>query len=156
MAQPIGPPFGSRFGRQPRQPPLSILLAIPVARALARRSFPGRSVLITLLGAPFILPVIVAILGLIAVFGRTGMISQLLGVFGIEPISVYGYHGVILAHVFFNLPLATRLILQGWLAIPSERFRLAASLGMGPSDIARTLERPMLREVVPAPSLSSS
>lgn len=128
---------------------LSILLAIPVARALARRSFPGRSVLITLLGAPFILPVIVAILGLIAVFGRTGLISQILGLFGIEPISVYGYHGVILAHVFFNLPLATRLILQGWLAIPSERFRLAASLGMGPSDIARTLERPMLREVVP-------
>lgn len=128
---------------------LSVALAVPVARALARRNFPGRSLLVTLLGAPFILPVIVAILGLIAVFGRTGLFSQILGLFGLEPISIYGYHGVILAHVFFNLPLATRLILQGWLAIPSERFRLAASLGMGPSDIARTLERPMLREVIP-------
>ncbi|MCK0126622.1 thiamine/thiamine pyrophosphate ABC transporter permease ThiP [Gelidibacter sp. F2691] len=128
---------------------LSVIFAIPVARALARRNFPGRSFLITLLGAPFILPVIVAILGLIAVFGRTGLVSQVLGFFGFEPISVYGYHGVILAHVFFNLPLATRLILQGWLAIPSERFRLAASLGMGSSDISRTLERPMLREVLP-------
>ncbi|MCB1336483.1 MAG: thiamine/thiamine pyrophosphate ABC transporter permease ThiP, partial [Maritimibacter sp.] len=39
---------------------VSVALAIPVARALARRRFPGRRALITLLGAPFILPVIVA------------------------------------------------------------------------------------------------
>ena len=51
---------------------LSVLFAIPVARALARQHFWGRSVFITLLGAPFILPVIVAILGLLAVFGNAG------------------------------------------------------------------------------------
>ncbi|MCK8463420.1 thiamine/thiamine pyrophosphate ABC transporter permease ThiP [Aliiroseovarius sp. S1339] len=128
---------------------VSVVLAIPVARALARRSFTGRTALVTLLGAPFILPIIVVVLGLIAVFGNKGIISITLSVFGFEPISIYGYHGVILAHVFFNLPLATRLILQGWLSIPAERFRLAASLGMGPTDIARLLERPMLREVIP-------
>ncbi|MEP5121985.1 MAG: thiamine/thiamine pyrophosphate ABC transporter permease ThiP, partial [Sulfitobacter pontiacus] len=38
---------------------LSTALAIPVARALARRRFVGRGLLVTLLGAPFILPVIV-------------------------------------------------------------------------------------------------
>jgi thiamine transport system permease protein len=105
--------------------------------------------LVTLLGAPFILPVIVAVLGLLAVFGRAGLVSRGLGVIGLPPIDIYGLHGVVLAHVFFNLPLATRLILQGWLAIPGERFRLAASLGMAPADIARTLEYPMLRAVLP-------
>ena len=128
---------------------LSVALAIPVARALARRSFFGRRALITLLGAPFILPVIVAVLGLLAVFGRTGIVSQALNLAGIEPVSIYGVHGVILAHVFFNLPLATRLILQGWQEIPAERFRLAASLGFSVSDIARVLERPMLRAIIP-------
>ena len=128
---------------------LSVVLAVPVARALARRRFFGRSALITLLGAPFILPVIVAVLGLISVFGRNGIVSHLLIWAGLEPVSIYGAHGVVLAHVFFNLPLATRLILQGWLAIPAERFRLAASLGFGPGDVARVLERPMLREVAP-------
>jgi thiamine transport system permease protein len=54
-----------------------------------------------------------------------------------------------LAHVFFNLPLATRFFLQGWLAIPSERFRLAATLEFSSRDIARVLERPMLRAVLP-------
>ncbi len=128
---------------------ISVALAVPVGRALARRRFAGRQVLITLLGAPFILPVIVAVLGLIAVFGRGGILSQALGLMGFEPISIYGFHGVVLAHVFFNLPLATRLILQGWLDIPAERFRLAASLGFGTRDVARVLERPMLRQVLP-------
>ena len=57
---------------------LSIAMAIPVARALARQVFPGRQALITLLGAPFILPVIVGVLGLLAVFGRAGWISAAL------------------------------------------------------------------------------
>lgn len=128
---------------------ISVLLAIPVARALARRDFVGRSVLITLLGAPFILPVIVAILGLLSVFGRNGLLNGALGWMALEPIQIYGQHGVILAHVFFNLPLATRLILQGWLGIPAERFRLAASLGMGPREIFRQIELPMLRQIAP-------
>lgn len=127
----------------------SVALAIPVARALARRSFPGRGLLITLLGAPFILPVIVAVLGLLTVFGRGGWLNALLGLAGLPPVSIYGLHGVVLAHVFFNLPLATRLILQGWQEIPAERFRLAAQLGAGPREIWRLLERPMLARTAP-------
>lgn len=127
----------------------SVALAVPVARALARRRFPGRTLLVTLLGAPFILPTIVAVLGLLAVFGRSGILSTALGWVGLGPIHIYGLHGVVLAHVFFNMPLAVRLILQGWLAIPAERFRLAAALGMGPRDVFRRLEWPMLRAVAP-------
>lgn len=125
---------------------LSCLLAIPVARALARRQFRGRSAIITLLGAPFLLPVIVAVLGLIMVFGRNGVLNNALGYFGLQEVSIYGFHGVVLAHVFFNMPLVTRLILQGWLSVPSERFRLAASLG---APIGRLIEWPMLRGVLP-------
>ncbi|SDY39860.1 thiamine transport system permease protein [Jannaschia faecimaris] len=128
---------------------LSVLLAVPVARALARRAFAGRGIVVLLLGAPFILPVIVAVLGLIAVFGRSGVVNVALGWIGVEPMSIYGWQGVIIAHVFFNMPLATRLILQGWLSIPAERLRLAASLGFSPSDTFRRLEWPMLRSVVP-------
>ena len=128
---------------------ISVVLAIPVARALARRQFPLRGALITLLGAPFILPVIVAVLGLLAAFGQSGIVSQLLQAVGLPPLSIYGLHGVVLAHVFFNLPLATRLILQGWLAIPAERFRLAATLNLPPSAMLRLIEGPMLRSVLP-------
>ena len=128
---------------------LSVGCAIFLARALARRRFWGRRAMITLLGAPFILPVIVAVLGLLAVFGRAGWLNDLLGLVGRAPLSVYGLHGVVLAHVFFNLPLATRLFLQGWQAIPAERFRLAAQLDLPAPVVAKVLERPMLRQVAP-------
>ncbi len=132
---------------------VSVALAVPVARALARQRFRGRGILITLLGAPFLLPVIVAIFGLLAIFGRGGWVNGLLGALGLPEVSIFGLHGVVLAHVFFNLPLATRLILQGWQDIPSERYRLAASLGMDARAINRHLERPMLRQVVPGATL---
>ncbi len=125
---------------------LSVGLAIPVARALARRRFRGRSALITLLGAPFVLPVIVAVMGLLAIFGRSGLVNTVIGVLGLPPMTIYGPQGVILAHVFFNLPLAVRMLLHGWLAIPAERFRVAAQLGQ---PVGRLLEKSMLRRTVP-------
>ncbi|PCJ75031.1 MAG: thiamine/thiamine pyrophosphate ABC transporter permease ThiP [Rhodobacteraceae bacterium] len=128
---------------------ISVILAIPVARALARRSFRGRAILVTLLGAPFLLPVIVAIFGLLAIWGRSGLVSQVSQSFGMERLNIYGLVGVLLAHVFFNLPLVTRLILQGWGHIPVEHFRLSAQLGMSPKDVFLRLELPMLRAILP-------
>ena len=133
---------------------VSVGLAVPVARALARRRFAGRGALIALLGAPFLLPVIVAVLGLLAVFGRAGIVNQALAAIGLPTVSIYGLHGVVLAHVFLNLPLAVRLILHGWQAIPAERLRLAAALGFGPRAIWRHLEAPMLRAVLPGAALA--
>jgi len=128
---------------------LSVLVAIPVARALARRRFPGRAILIIALGAPFILPVIVAVFGLLAIWGRSGLISDALGLIGMGRLDIYGLPGVVLAHVFFNLPLATRLILQGWSSIPAEHFRLSAQLGMSARHEFQRLEVPMLRQTLP-------
>lgn len=128
---------------------VSCVLAVPVARALARRRFPGRGALISLMGAPFILPVIVAVLGLVAVFGRSGLVNDLLAALGLPPVSVYGFEGVVLAHVFLNLPLAVRALLLGWQAIPAERFRLAESLGFSPREVFVHLEWPMLRAALP-------
>ncbi len=124
---------------------LSVGLAIPLARALARRRFAGRSALVALLGAPFLLPAIVAVLGIAAVWGRSGWLADL----GLSPFPLYGVQGVLLGHVFFNLPLAARLLLQGWAAIPGETWRVSASLGLGPGAVFRHIEWPMLRARVP-------
>jgi thiamine transport system permease protein len=129
---------------------MSCVLAVPVARAFARRRFVGRGFLIALMGAPFLLPVIVAILGILAIFGKRGWLAGA----GLPVPSIYGMQGVVLAHVFLNLPLATRMILQGWQAIPAERSRLAAALGFSPATRLRHLEVPMLREVLPGAFLA--
>ncbi|MEM9048270.1 MAG: ABC transporter permease subunit [Pseudomonadota bacterium] len=132
---------------------LSCALAVPLARALARRRFPGHGTLVLLFGAPFVLPAIVAVLGLTAIWGRGGPISDALAWLGAARLDVYGLGGVVLGHVFFNLPLVTRLLLQGWVTIPAEHWRLAQHLGMTPGAVFRHLERPMLREVLPGAAL---
>ena len=128
---------------------LSCLLAVPAARALARRRFPGRAAMVALLGAPFLLPAIVAVFGLLAIWGRAGLFSRGLEAAGLPGLDIYGLSGVVLAHVFFNVALVARLVLQGWLAIPAEQFRLAAQLGFAPRDVFRRIEAPMLRAVLP-------
>ncbi|MGV8952872.1 MAG: thiamine/thiamine pyrophosphate ABC transporter permease ThiP, partial [Cypionkella sp.] len=132
---------------------ISAALAVPVARALFRRRFVGRGVLIRLMAAPFVLPVVVAVLGIVTVFGRAGPLNAMLETIGLPSVSIYGLQGVVLANVFFNLPLAVRMLLHGWQAVPAERFRLAASLGMPPSALFRHLEWPMLRAHIPAIAL---
>jgi thiamine transport system permease protein len=127
----------------------SSLLAIPVARALFRRRFPWRGMLIRLLAAPFVLPVVVAVMGLLTVFGRGGPVNGALAWLGLPEVSIFGLQGVVLANVFFNMPLATRMLLHGWQSIPVERFRLAQSLGLPPSAQVRHLEAPMVRAQLP-------
>lgn len=128
---------------------VSTCLAIPVARALARRRFVGRGAMIALMGAPFLLPTVVAVVGMLAVYGRNGVANQMLAAFHLPPVSIFGLQGVVLTNVFFNLPLATRILLNGWSAIPAERFRLAETLGLPPTATFRHLEMPMLRDLAP-------
>ncbi|WP_421855316.1 ABC transporter permease subunit [Marinomonas sp.] len=81
--------------------------------------------MLQLFSVSMVVPTIVAILGLVVVYGRTGWLNQLFGV----QIPLYGLVGILLAHVFFNMPLAVRLLLQGYDLIPSGQWRQASQLG---------------------------
>ena len=128
---------------------LSVGLAIPVARALSRRRFPGRGALLAVMGAPFILPVIVAILGIVAVWGRSGWASDGLAALGLPRLDIYGLPGVLTAHVFFNLPLAARMLLHGYAGIAPERWRTAAQIGASGWTLFRLVEAPAIRAAAP-------
>ena len=117
---------------------LSLALGLPLARALARQqSFRGRSALVRLLNLPLALPAITVIIGVIEVYGANGWLGGL--------VNIYGLQGILLAHVFFNAPLAARLILSDLERIPPESFKLAAQLGFGPSALWRLVEWPQIR-----------
>ncbi|WP_432345894.1 thiamine/thiamine pyrophosphate ABC transporter permease [Shinella yambaruensis] len=130
---------------------LSVLLAIPVARALARqRDFPGRVWIIRLSVVPLGLPALVAALGVIEIWGRQGVVNDLLGLAGLQsPFSVYGLAGILIAHVFFNLPLAARFLLAALDRIPAEYWLTSANLGMGGGAVFRLIEWPVIRRVLP-------
>jgi thiamine transport system permease protein len=130
---------------------LSIAFAIPIAKAMARQPrFPGRIWIIRLMAVPMGLPVLIGALGLIGIWGRQGILNSLLKSVGLaEPVSIYGLTGILLAHVFFNLPLACRLMLAGLERVPAEYWLMASGLGMRPVSIFRFIEWPVLRPLIP-------
>ncbi|MFQ5785949.1 MAG: thiamine/thiamine pyrophosphate ABC transporter permease [Alphaproteobacteria bacterium] len=130
---------------------LAVGLAVPVARALARRSaFPGREALLRLFGLPLVIPVIVAVLGVVAVYGQNGLVNRALAAAGVATGPyLYGLAGILIAHVFFNMPLATRFLLYAWQAVPGESWRLASQFGMSSAQIFRLIEWPVLRQAIP-------
>jgi thiamine transport system permease protein len=120
---------------------ISITVAIPVARGFARQNFPGRQTLLALFAIPLALPVVVAVFGLTTLYGNAGLISGL--------VNLYGLQGILLAHVFFNLPLAVRLLLEALENTAPENHRLAQQLGFTSSDIWRHVDWPALQPTLP-------
>jgi thiamine transport system permease protein len=130
---------------------LSILFAIPVARALARqRRFPGRVWVLRLMAVPMGLPVLIGALGLLGLWGRQGMLNKALLGLGLDgPVNIYGLSGILLAHVFFNMPLAVRYLVAGLDRVPNEYWLLSAQLGMRSTNIFRFVEWPVMRRHLP-------
>lgn len=125
---------------------LSLALGLPLARALARQSaFPGRAMLLRFLNLPLALPAIVVIIGIIEVYGAKGWLGGLF--------DIYGLQGILLAHVFFNVPLAARLILSDLERIPAESWKLSAQLGLDPLAIWRLVEWPAIRSGIAGAAL---
>jgi thiamine transport system permease protein len=134
---------------------LSLVPAVFVARALHRHpAFLGRSLIIRLLALPLALPALIAALGLLALLGRAGILAPLLtwGI-GTRWPGIYGLGGIVLAHVFFNMPLGTRLFLAALEAVPQDHFRLAAQLGFKPISRFLLLEWPAIKSAIPGTAL---
>ncbi len=124
---------------------LSIGFAIPIASALMRRQFFGRDTLFQLFAVSMVVPSIVAILGIVIVYGRSGWINSWIGV----EVPLYGLLGILLAHLFFNLPLAVRLLVQAHGLIPQAQWRLALQLGFSRWQAFKTIEWHYIRKALP-------
>ncbi|WP_434997216.1 thiamine/thiamine pyrophosphate ABC transporter permease ThiP [Vibrio scophthalmi] len=129
---------------------LSVGLALPVAHALSKRDFKGKGLLLKLFSSTLVLPVLVGVFGLLAIYGNSGLIADVLALFEHTlPFSIYGLNGILLAHVFFNLPYAARLLLQALDSIPQEQHKLCAHLGMSQWQKFKWVEWPRLRQQLP-------
>ncbi|NBJ09751.1 ABC transporter permease subunit [Microvirga arsenatis] len=129
---------------------LSLALGIGLALALARRSFPGRGVVLAALSTTMVMPTIVAVFAVFAVYGRSGWFAELLAFLGWKgSFSIFGYPGILIAHVFLNAPFVARITLDGLNQIPTEHWRLAAAFGFTPGQIFRHLDWPVLRAELP-------
>jgi molybdate transport system permease protein len=122
---------------------ITVVLGTPFAYILARHQFRGRSVVITLVELPLVMPPAVAGLALLAAFGRLGLLGSELQVLGVD--LAFTQAAVVLAILFVAGPFYLRGAIAAFEALDGSVLDVAGTLGAGPV-------RRMLRVGVPLAS----
>ena len=113
-----------------------LVVGTPVAYLLGTRNFRGRGLLITLVELPLVLPPAVAGIGLLAAFGRRGLLGDSLDVLGIS--IPFTQLAVVLAIVFVASPFYIRQAIAAFASVDRTLLDASRTLGSGP---ARTFWR---------------
>ena len=108
---------------------LVLLLGTPAAYLLATRRFRGRSVAVVLVELPLVLPPAVAGIGLIAAFGRFGLLGGTLDALGVRLGLTQA--AVIVAVAFVASPLYVRQAIAAFEAVDPNLVAASRTLGAG-------------------------
>jgi molybdate transport system permease protein len=108
---------------------LVLLLGTPAAYLLTTRRFRGRSLLVVLVELPLVLPPAVAGIGLIAAFGRFGLLGDTLNAFGIQLGLTQA--AVVIAVAYVSSPLYIRQAIATFEAVDPNLVAASRTLGAG-------------------------
>ena len=109
---------------------VTLLVGTPAAYLVGRRRFPGRSLVITLIELPLVLPPAVAGLGLLIAFGRAGLLGESFTALGIE--IGFTQTAVVLAIIFVAGPFYVRQAIATFEALDEDLLLAARTLGARP------------------------
>jgi thiamine transport system permease protein len=123
---------------------LTLLVGLPAAFVLARFTFPGRSVLRSLLLVPFVLPTVVVAAAFEALLGPGGPLARL----GLVP----GVAAILIAHVFFNVAVVARVVGGLWANLDPSREEAARVLGASRPRAFVSVTLPLLAPAIVAAS----
>ena len=120
---------------------LMLPAGVLIAWLLARRDFPGRSVVETLVSLPLVMPPVATGLLLLVLLSRRGALGGMLERLGIE--IVFTWKAVVIAMAIMGLPLLVRTARAGFEQVNSRYERVAATLGAPPLRIFLTISLPL-------------
>jgi len=106
-----------------------VVVGTPVAWGLATRRFRGRSVVVTVLELPLVLPPAVAGIALLAAFGPDGLLGDALDSAGVQ--LVFETAGVVVALVFVASPFYLRQAQAAFEALDPSLLEASRTLGAG-------------------------
>jgi molybdate transport system permease protein len=119
---------------------VTIGLGTPFAYVIGRSAFRGRSVVVTIVELPLVMPPAVAGLALLIAFGRLGLLGDTFSALGID--LAFTQAAVVMAIVFVAGPFYLRGAIAAFEGIDPTLIDVADTLGAGPI-------RRMLRIAVP-------
>ena len=120
---------------------LMLPVGVPLAWVLARRRFPGRSLLETVVSLPLVMPPVATGLVLLMLLGRRGPIGRVLDAAGIDV--VFTWKAVVLAMAVMGLPLLIRAARAGFEQVDQRYEQVAATLGAPPLRVFFTISLPL-------------
>ncbi len=120
---------------------LTVVLGLPVAYLLARRSFRGRAVLDTLIDLPIVMPPTVAGIALLLAFGRRGLLGQHFSAVGVE--IAFTQVAVVMAQLFVAAPFFVKAAAAGFAEIDSEIEAAAAIDGASSWQVFQMITMPL-------------
>ena len=109
---------------------LIVVLGTPAAFLLAGRRFPGHSLAVTLVELPLVLPPAVAGIGLLAAFGRVGLLGSSLRTFGVT--LPFTQAAVTIAVAYVASPLYIRQAIAAFEATDPDLAAASRTLGASP------------------------
>ncbi len=128
---------------------ISLLVGVPLAWALARGTFPGRSVLRALVVLPIVLPPVVGGVALLVALGRGGVVGRwLYEAFGVQ--LTFTTAGAVIATTFVSMPLVVLATESGLRGLDRRYERAAAAMGGSPWYVFRRVTLPMVGPQVAA------
>ena len=120
---------------------LTVVLGLPLAILLARRTFRAKWLIEAIVDLPIVLPPTVAGLALLLVFGRRGLLGEPLQVLGLEiPFTTIA---VILAQTFVSAPFFVRSARTGLAAVDRELEDAARVDGASEARLFRSITLPL-------------
>jgi molybdate transport system permease protein len=126
---------------------LSLPFGVAAGWVLARKSFPGKTLVETLLNLPLVMPPVVTGLLLLYLLGKRGWIgSWLYQWFGLEV--ALTWRAAVLAVAVMGFPLMVRAIRLAFEGIDPRLYQAARSLGARPLDAFLTVSLPLARHGV--------
>jgi len=120
---------------------LALPPAIAIGRVLARKKFPGKALLETVISLPLVLPPVASGLLLLWLFGRRSPLGRALDAVGIE--IIFTWKAVVIAMMVISFPLIARSVRAGIEQVDRRYEQIAATLGAGPFRILRTITLPL-------------
>ncbi len=118
-----------------------LLVGTPAAYVLARRRFPGRGLVLTLIELPLVLPPAVAGIALLAAFGRYQLLGGTLSALGITV--GFTQLAVILAVAFVESPFYLRGAVAAFEAVDGTLLDAARTLGAAPARVFFRIALPL-------------
>ena len=120
---------------------LMLVPGVAIAWLLARREFPGKSLVETIVSLPLVMPPVATGLMLLWLFSRRGPIGGLLARAGIE--IVFTPAAVVIAMAVMGLPLLIRTARAGFEQVTRRYEQIAETLGAGSWRVFSTVTLPL-------------